>query len=142
EGLAAPRAAFRQRPAPFDRGDPVSHFILAGSVPLVRHQADGSVLTLEIRPGSVPAEASLYSEAYHCAAVACGRAQPGCTRRRLSEAARNIQASAISGPVILLINSGSAASRGGSLVTVAKRLDAWPAWNGARHCTVACNLAT
>jgi CRP-like cAMP-binding protein len=47
------------------------HFVLAGSVHLVRHQADGSVLILQrAGPGSVLAEASLYSVVYHCDAVA------------------------------------------------------------------------
>jgi CRP-like cAMP-binding protein len=57
----------------FHRGDPVKdvHFVLAGSVHLVRRQPDGAFLILQrAGPGSILAEASLYSETYHCDAVA------------------------------------------------------------------------
>ena len=46
----------------FHRGDTVKemHFVLAGSVHLVRHQSDGSILILQrAGPGSILAEAAL-----------------------------------------------------------------------------------
>lgn len=61
----------------FHRGDPVTdlHVVLIGSIHLVRHQGDGSALIVQrAGAGSILAEASLYSDRYHCDAVAFGAA--------------------------------------------------------------------
>lgn len=56
----------------FHLGDPVRtmHFVEAGAVHLIRHQRNGSALVLQrAEAGSILAEASLYSDTYHCDAV-------------------------------------------------------------------------
>ena len=77
QGLRARQQHFETGRRLFHRGDPVTdmHFVLAGSIHLVRYQRDGSVLILQrAGPGSILAEASLYSGTYHCDAVAFGGA--------------------------------------------------------------------
>jgi CRP/FNR family transcriptional regulator, dissimilatory nitrate respiration regulator len=62
----------------FHLGDPVRaiYFVKLGWVHLIRHQKDGAVLILQKSgPGSIVAEASLYSETYHCDAMALGPAR-------------------------------------------------------------------
>jgi CRP-like cAMP-binding protein len=62
----------------FHIGDRVRaiYLVKEGWVHLIRHQNDGTVLILQKSgPGSVVAEASVYSETYHCDAVASGPAQ-------------------------------------------------------------------
>src|SRR3954454_18374754 len=64
----------------FHRGDPVItiHTVEAGAIHLIRYQSDGAALVLQnADPGTIVAEASMYSETYHCDAVA-----PGATRLR------------------------------------------------------------
>ena len=64
--LAAQATLFRQ-------GDPARAVftVREGRVRLVRHGADGQSLTLHVaRPGDSFAEAALFSQAYHCDAVA------------------------------------------------------------------------
>jgi CRP-like cAMP-binding protein len=120
----------------FHRGDPVTdvHFVLSGAIHLVRHQSDGSTLILQrAEPGSILAEASLYSSTYHCDAVAFGAAEtrvyPKAGIRKLlakspefgnvwaGYLARELQRSRLRSEIL-------------SLRTVAERLDAWTAWNG------------
>ena len=122
----------------FHRGDPVKdvHFVLEGLVHLVRHQADGSFLILQrAGPGSVLVEASLYSETYHCDAVAFSRAKtrmyakaslrkllsidPQFSNAWASYLAHELQGARLRTEVL-------------SLKTVAERLDAWTAWNGGK----------
>jgi CRP-like cAMP-binding protein len=120
----------------FHCGDTVEemHFVLTGSIHLVRHQSDGSILILQrAGPGSILAEASLYSETYHCDAVASG---PAVTRvyskaglkRLLSNSpeisdiwanflAQELQRTRLRSEIL-------------SLKTVAERLDAWIVWHG------------
>jgi CRP/FNR family transcriptional regulator, dissimilatory nitrate respiration regulator len=51
------------------------HVVLAGVINLVRSRREGSFLILQrAGPGSILAEPSLYSETYHCDAVASGAA--------------------------------------------------------------------
>jgi CRP-like cAMP-binding protein len=77
QGLRArPRHVENGRPL-FRRGDPVTHvhYVVTGAVHLVRYQTDGSALILQrAGPGSILAEASLYSGTYHCDAFASGDA--------------------------------------------------------------------
>jgi CRP/FNR family transcriptional regulator, dissimilatory nitrate respiration regulator len=75
KGLRARPQHFESGQSLFRRGDPATdmHFVLTGAVHLVRYQSDGSVLILQrAGPGSILAEASLYSGTYHCDAVAFG----------------------------------------------------------------------
>jgi len=120
----------------FHRGDPVKdvHIVLAGSVHLVRHQADGSVLILQrAGPGSVLAEASLYSEVYHCDAVAFSSAD---TRMYAKASLRKLLAinpgfgDVWAGYLAHELQGARLRAEVLSLRTVAERLDAWTAWNG------------
>lgn len=120
----------------FHRGDTVKevHFILTGSVHLVRYQSDGSTLILQrAGPGSILAEASLYSETYHCDAVASGRAEiraysKASFRRLLATSPEfsHVWARFLAGE----LQGARLRSEILSLKTVAGRLDAWIAWNG------------
>lgn len=122
----------------FHRGDPVTdmHFVLSGSIHLVRHQRDGSTLILQrAEPGSILAEASLYSGTYHCDAVAFGaadtRVYPKTSLKKLlakspefsdvwtKYLAQELQKSRLRSEIL-------------SLRTVARRLDAWIAWNSGK----------
>lgn len=120
----------------FHRGDTVKevHFILTGSVHLVRYQSDGSTLILQrAGPGSILAEASLYSETYHCDAVASGRAEikaysKASVRRLLANSPEfsHVWARFLAGE----LQGARLRAEILSLKTVAGRLDAWIAWNG------------
>jgi CRP-like cAMP-binding protein len=135
-GLRGRQQNFESGQPLFHRGDPVTdmHFVLTGSVHLVRHQSDGSALILQrAGPGSILAEASLYSSTYHCDAVAFGathtRVYAKASLKRLlakspefsnvwaNYLAQELQRSRLRSEVL-------------SLRTVAERLDAWIAWNG------------
>jgi CRP-like cAMP-binding protein len=120
----------------FHRGDTVKemHFVLTGSVHLVRHQSDGSILILQrAGPGSILAEASLYSQIYHCDAVAFGaseiRAYAKASFKRLL--AKNAEFGDVWASYLAQeLQSARLRSEILSLKTVAGRLDAWIAWNG------------
>jgi CRP-like cAMP-binding protein len=120
----------------FHRGDTVKemHFVLTGSVHLVRHQSDGSILILQgAGPGSMLAEASLYSEIYHCGAVAFGVAE---TRAYAKASFKKLLAKSPAfgdvwaGYLARELQSARLRSEILSLKTVAAKLDAWIAWNG------------
>ena len=136
KGLPARRRHFEAGQRLFHRGDPVTdmHVVLSGAIHLVRYQGDGSVLILQrADPGSVLAEASLYSGTYHCDAVAFGstdtRVYAKASLTRLlakspefgnvwaSHLARELQRARLRAEIL-------------SLRTVAERLDAWIVWNG------------
>lgn len=136
KGLVARRRDFDRGQAVFHRGDAVKevHFVLAGSVHLVRHQDDGSTLILQrAGPGSILAEASLYSETYHCDAVASGPAE---TRAYAKTGFRKLLANNAGFSDVWAIYLAQELQRARlrseilSLKTVAARLDAWIAWNG------------
>ena len=118
----------------FHLGDPVNviHVVQEGTVHLARHQMNGSAVILQrARPGSILAEASLYSDTYHCDAVALlptrtlaftkidlkthlmKRAQFGDAWARYL--AKELQRTRLQAEIL-------------SLRTVAERLDAWIAW--------------
>lgn len=118
----------------FHLGDPVRvvHFVELGAIQLVRHQSDGSVLVLQrAGPGSIVAEASLYSRAYHCDAVALG---PATTRayakvelqKRLKQSSEFSDAWARR--LSLELQNARLHAEILSLKTVAQRLDAWMTW--------------
>jgi CRP-like cAMP-binding protein len=57
----------------FSQGDSVTHsyFINTGKIKLIRHSSDGSQIVLHIgQQGESIAEASLFSNQYHCSAIA------------------------------------------------------------------------
>jgi CRP-like cAMP-binding protein len=120
----------------FHRRDPVKemHFVLTGSIHLVRYQSDGSVLILQrAGPGSILAEASLYSEIYHCDAVAFGAAE---TRAFTKASFKKLLAKSPEFSDVWAsylaqeLQSARLRSEILSLKTVAGRLDAWISWNG------------
>jgi len=122
----------------FHRGDPVKevHFVLVGLVHLVRHKADGSILVLQrAGPGTALAEASLYSEAYHCDAVAFSSAN---TRAYAKASLRKLLAinpdfsNVWAGYLAHELQGARLRSEVLSLRTVAERLEAWTAWNGGK----------
>lgn len=136
KGLRARQWHFDGGQSLFHRGDAVKemHFVQTGSVHLVRHQSDGSVLILQrAGPGSILAEASLYSETYHCAAVAFGASE---TRAYAKASFAKLLAKspefsdAWAGYLAQELQSTRLRSEILSLKTVAGRLDAWIAWNG------------
>jgi CRP-like cAMP-binding protein len=123
----------------FRQGDAVRalHRIVDGEVHLVRLQANGGQLVLQrARAGSVLAEASLFSERYHCDAVAVGptrtqsfdkgdmraalKDRPGFATGWAAYLAHEVQAARLRAEIL-------------SLRTVAERLDAWIAANDGRR---------
>ena len=57
----------------FSQGNDVTHsyFIKTGKIKLIRHSSDGSLIVLHIgQQGESIAEASLFSNQYHCSAIA------------------------------------------------------------------------
>ena len=122
----------------FRQGDAVQrlYVVRAGEVHLVRYQPGGSALTLQRAGGaSVLAEASLFSEHYHCDGVARGTAEVSAVERSRVLAAfasdpgfaeawcrhfgREVQAARLRAEIL-------------TLRTVSERLDAWLGSNGGR----------
>ena len=121
----------------FRHGDEVSvlHVVEDGEAHLVRHHADGGALVLQrALANSVLAEASVFSERYHCDGVAVRPTRTlaiaaSAVRRLLEEDAgfaeswavhlsRELHATRLRAEIL-------------SLRTVRERLDAWLGWNGA-----------
>lgn len=130
--------SFAQGQFLFHLGDKVNviHFIEEGAVHLIRHPADGAVLVLQrAGPSSIVAEASLYSDAYHCDAVAQAptrsfavskkeikarfAASPAFAQAWARHLAHEVQRTRLQAEIL-------------SLQTVAARLDAWIAWKDGR----------
>lgn len=115
----------------FQRGDRVRemHLVTSGTVNLMRSQADGSTLVLQrAGPGSILAEASLHSDAYHCDAIASGDAvtsscSKGSLKKLLFETAGNGELWA--GYLAHELQKSRLRSEILSLKTVSQRLDAW-----------------
>ena len=135
-GLRGRECEFAAGASVFYIDDPVrvAHFVRRGAIHLVRRQDDGAALILQrARAGSILAEASLYSDRYHCDAVAESEAATWAVarkdlRRRLEEnpalseiwarhLAHEVQRARLHAEIL-------------SLKTVAARLNAWLAWNG------------
>lgn len=122
----------------FNRDEPVEVLFLVadGSVHLVRYQADGNMAVLQRSgPGTVLAEASVFSERYHCDAVATTRTRahivPIAEVRRLLD---DDPAFARAWTVHLSRELQNARKRAeiAALRTVGARLDAWMTWNDGR----------
>jgi CRP/FNR family transcriptional regulator, dissimilatory nitrate respiration regulator len=128
---------YRAGEAVFHLGDVVRrmYVVRSGTIHLVRHQRGGSAVILQrAGPGSILAEASLYSTRYHCDASAETDATTWSIarselRRRIAEdpefseawadhLAQEVQRARLHAEIL-------------SLKTVSERLDAWVAWSGA-----------
>jgi CRP/FNR family transcriptional regulator, dissimilatory nitrate respiration regulator len=134
--LRARRYRFDSGRFVFHRGDAVKemHLVLAGSVHLVRHQSQGAALILQrAEPGSMLAEASLYSETYHCDAVAFGATE---TRAFAKAGVRKLLGTNPDLGVLWAnylaeeLQRARLRSEMLCLRTVADRLEAWIAWHG------------
>ena len=119
----------------FEREDPVTSFFLVetGSVHLLRRQLDGAEFILQrAEAGAILGEASLFSETYHCAAVAVSACQ---LRIFSAKQVKNLIADngtvALAYAVHLGLQLRNARLRAEivSLRRVADRLDAWLAWH-------------
>ena len=121
----------------FHLGDRVQiiHLVQEGTVHLARNQMDGSSVILQrAGPDSILAEASLYSDKYHCDATAISPTRTHAfTKADLQSLlqktpefgniwarhlARELQRTRMQAEIL-------------ALKTVAERLDAWIAWNDA-----------
>lgn len=108
--------------------------VLDGRVELIRHQEGGGAIVLQrAGAGDVLAEASLFSERYHCDAVARTTARVrGIANRRLRDRFRRDPDFAEAWAAHLAHEMQNARFRCEVLAlrTVAARLDAWLAWYG------------
>ena len=137
QALQGVECKFPQGAPVFHLGDSVRlvHFIRRGAIHLVRHQEGGSALILQrAQPGAILAEASVYSDRYHCDARAETDAVTWAVNRK--ELCRRLDAN----PEFARVWAGHLAHEVQrarqhaeilSLKTVAARLRAWIAWNGA-----------
>ena len=137
QSLPARRRRLREGQYLFHRGDPITalHRVKDGELRLVRHQPDGSELTLQrASPGQLFAEASVFATHYHCDAVAATPAEVDVIA--ISEVHRLLSADpahALAWARYLAHEVQRARFRAElvSLKTVAERLDAWLAWHDA-----------
>ncbi|MBB5538252.1 Crp/Fnr family transcriptional regulator [Rhizobium giardinii] len=133
--ISASTKSFDQGGSVFHQGDPIHslYVVMSGTVHLVRHQADGAATVLQrCTAGHILAEASVYSDTYHCDAVSVSSVTvsivPVAEIKRLLATdiafttlwavhlARELQATRKRAEIV-------------SLRTVKARLDAWLAWN-------------
>lgn len=138
KGLRSRQQRFSKDQPLFHRGDGVSEMYLvrSGTIHLVRYQRDGSALVLQrAGPGSILAEASLYSTTYHCDAVTSDDAD---TTVYAKTAVKKLLAgspefsSVWAGYLARELQASRLRSEMLALKTVAERLDAWILWNGAK----------
>ncbi|MBP1882437.1 Crp/Fnr family transcriptional regulator [Sinorhizobium mexicanum] len=129
----------------FEKGEHLFHrdnrvlsmfLVTDGGVHLVRYQADGNMAVLQRSgPGMLLAEASVFSERYHCDAVAimttCALVVPIAEVRQLLN---DDPAFARAWTIHLSRELQSARKRAEivALRTVSARLDAWVTWNDGR----------
>lgn len=119
----------------FHRGDPVTTLYLPtdGEIHLIRYHEGGDAIILQrAGPGDALAEASLYSDRYHCAAVARTRtATTGIPKQALRARLRHDPdfAEAWAAHFAREIQNTRFRSEVLSLRTVGARLDAWLAWH-------------
>ena len=120
----------------FHAGDPVTmlYVVVEGEVRLIRHQMNGGLQVLQrAGPGTVLAEASLFSSVYHCDAVAEGPARLMVfTVREIKRRFRTDPEFAEAWAVHLgrEVQTARFRSEVVALRMVAARLDAWLAWHG------------
>ena len=113
----------------------VVHFVRRGAIHLVRTQEDGSALILQrARAGSILAEASVYSDRYHCGPAPTATRLRGPWRKRTCAAASTQTQNSLWDWARHLAHEVQRARLHAeilSLKTVAARLSAWLFWNGA-----------
>lgn len=120
----------------FHQGDPVARLFLVveGGVELVRHQQDGTTVILQrAGEGAITAEASVFSTAYHCDAVAIAPTRvlsaPMAEVRELFARSPEF-AEAWARHLTTEVQRARLRSEILTLRTVAERLDAWVAGQG------------
>lgn len=120
----------------FHVGEPVAAMfvVLEGEIQLCRHQEDGHVLVLQrAGAGDLVAEASLFSDRYHCDAVATAATRVRhIPKRRLRGRLRSDPdlAAALAAHLAREIQDQRFLNEALSLRTIAARLDAWETWHG------------
>jgi CRP/FNR family transcriptional regulator, dissimilatory nitrate respiration regulator len=120
----------------FHEGDFVKDIfiVMEGEIQLVRIQPNGLAVVLQrAGPGAVLAEASVFSDRYHCSALARTPARArGVVKREFLETFQEDSqfARAWAGRLAREVQASRLRSEILSLKTVAARLDAWLAWNG------------
>ena len=122
----------------FHQEDPISSVFVVeeGLVELIRHQRDGATIVLQRGASrTVLAEASMYSENYHCDAIVALPSSvielPKATflnRLQEDETFSNLWAAHLAGEV----QSARYRSEILSRKTVAERLDGWLVWQGIK----------
>ncbi|MEQ8389741.1 MAG: Crp/Fnr family transcriptional regulator [Thalassospira sp.] len=119
----------------FRKGDPVEHLflVLDGEVRLARFLENGDQIVLQrAGPNSVLAEASLFSQYYHCDAICHQDAQVKPIRKYDVEshlAHNNQMAVSMAAHLAREVQATRLRAEVLRLRTVAERLDAWMAWH-------------
>ena len=110
------------------------HLIETGAVHLVRHQIGGFALTLHrADAGAILAEASLFSERYHCDAVAQQPTRTVCIPKATVQAEMTRDPALTRAWAVFLTREVQATRARAEILalrTVANRLDAWLAMRG------------
>lgn len=120
----------------FAQGDDVQvlYLIETGTVRLLRHLSDGFALTLHhAGPGAILAEASVFSETYHCDAVASAPTSALCLAKpelRAAMARNETLMLAWAGYLAHEVQATRFRAEILAIRTVAQRLDVWLANNG------------
>lgn len=133
----APRRALAEGEMLFGTGAPVGamYMVVGGCIALMRHGPEGAAMVLHrALPGQVVAEASAWSDRYHCDAVATGSAEVAVLPRHAFRAALDGDATLAADWARQLAQAVQAARlraeiRG--LRGVSERLDAWLGAGGA-----------
>ena len=122
----------------FLRDDAVQNvfLVVSGEVHLLRHQLDGASLILQRAvPGDILAEASLFSDHYHCDAIAVAKTHLNSFRvssvRDLFSRSNEF-AEVLAVYLAREVQNTRARAEILSLKTVSQRLKAWLAWNNDR----------
>ena len=135
DGLRGQEFSFLAGQHVFQATDPVRliHLVRSGSIFLTRRQRDGAALVLQrASAGSVLAEASVYSDRYHCAAEAQSHAVTwGVPRRdfRKRITTDGTYANAWATHLAQEVQRARLQAEIVSLRTVAARVSAWLSWN-------------
>ena len=131
---SAPEMVFEPGQNLFHQGDPVRtvHYIVSGRAQLARHQIDGQSLVFQrASAGAVLAEASLFSDFYHCGAMAETVVHTLPVKQSVLRHALVTEpefALAITRHMAHEIQKTRLQAEVLSLKTVAGRLDAWTVW--------------
>lgn len=119
----------------FHRDDDVElvHVICRGTVKLVRYQTDGQMAVLQrVSAGDILAEASVFSQRYHCHAVATSHTETEAYPVAAIQHLLDTDIQFCRGWAVQMSHNLQEARRRAeitSLRTVAERLDAWLTWN-------------